>query len=170
MNNKDIAAALEEMATLMELNGENAFRIRSYANAARQVELLPESVTELLEQGTLDSVRGIGSKMVVNIQTLVEAGQMPGYDELVVSIPEGLLEMIAVPGLGAKRVRSIYEQLNLSDVDALGKACEAGEIQKLSGFGKKTEANILQGIEYIQQHRGRYLSRTARAEADGIRA
>jgi len=170
MNNKDIAAALEEMATLMELNGENVFRIRSYANAARQVELLPESVTELLEQGTLDSVRGVGSKMVVNIQTLVEAGQMPGYDELVVSIPEGLLEMIAVPGLGAKRVRSIYEQLNLSDVDALGKACEAGEIQKLSGFGKKTEANILQGIEYIQQHRGRYLSRTARVEADGIRA
>ena len=80
MNNKDIAAAVEEMATLMELKGENAFRIRSYANAARQVELLPESVTELLEQGTLDSVRGIGSKMATNIQTLVETGQMPGYD------------------------------------------------------------------------------------------
>ena len=63
MNNKDIAAAVEEMATLMELKGENAFRIRSYANAARQVELLPEPVTELLEQGTLDSVRGIGREV-----------------------------------------------------------------------------------------------------------
>lgn len=170
MDNKAIAEAVEEIATLMELKGENPFRLRSYQNAARQVELLQDPVTALLEQGKLDSVRGIGSKMAGNIQTLVETGKMPGYDDLVSSIPEGLVEMLAVPGLGAKRVRAIYEGLDVSDVDALGKACEAGEIQKLSGFGKKTEENILQGIEYIQQHRGRFLSRTALSEAEDLRA
>jgi len=169
MDNKDIAAALEEMTTLMELNGENAFRIRSYVNAARQIELLQEPALDLSERGELESVRGVGAKMAQNIVTLIQDGTLPGVADLRASIPEGLLEMIEVPGLGAKRVRSIYEQLGISDVDALAKACEAGEIKKMSGFGKKTEQNILQGVYYLQQHRGRFLSRTARQEAEGLR-
>lgn len=170
MNNKDIALSLEEMATLMELNGENAFRIRSYSNAVRQVELLKEPVTELLEKGELDSVRGIGKKLAENIATLIESGTLPGYETLKAEIPEGLLEMLEVPGLGAKRVRGIYEALGISDVDALAKACEAGEIENLSGFGKKTAQNILQGVSYLQKHRGRFLARTAQAEAEGLRS
>ena len=170
MNNKDIALALEEMATLMELNGENPFRIRSYSNAVRQIELLKEPATDLIAQGTLDSVRGVGKKLAENIATLVETGKLPGVDDLKAELPEGLLEMLDVPGLGAKRVRGIYEALGISDVDALAKACEAGEIEKLSGFGKKTAQNILQGVAYLQKHRGRFLSRTALAEAENIRA
>lgn len=170
MNNKDIALSLEEMATLMELNGENAFRIRSYSNAVRQIELLKEPVTELIKKGTLDSVRGIGKKLAENIATLVETGQLPGLEELKSDIPEGLLEILDVPGLGAKRVRAIYEALGIADVDALAKACEAGDIEKLSGFGKKTAQNILQGVAYLQKHRGRFLSRTARTEAENLRA
>jgi len=169
MNNKDIALSLEEIATLMELNGENAFRIRSYSNAVRQIELLKEPVTTLIENGTLDSVRGIGKKLAENIATLVETGKLPGLDELKSEIPEGLLEILDVPGLGAKRVRAIYEALGIADVDALAKACEAGDIEKLSGFGKKTAQNILQGVSYLQKHRGRFLSRTAQAEAENLR-
>ena len=170
MDNKDIALALEEMTTLMELNGENAFRIRSYVNAARQIELLQEPALDLNDRGELDSVRGVGAKMAQNIAVLIEDGALPGVAELRASVPEGLLEMIEVPGLGAKRVRSIYEQLHIADVDALAKACEAGEIEKLNGFGKKTSQNILQGVSYLQQHRGRFLSRTARGEAENLRA
>lgn len=169
MNNKDIALALEEMATLMELNGENAFRIRSYSNAVRQIELLKEPATGLVEKGELDSVRGIGSKLADNIAALIETGKLPGVDDLKAALPEGLLGMLDVPGLGAKRVRGIYEALGISDVDALAKACEAGEIEKLSGFGKKTAQNILQGVAYLQKHRGRFLSRTAQAEAENLR-
>ncbi len=169
MNNKDIALSLEEMATLMELNGENAFRIRSYSNAVRQIELLKEPVTTLIENGTLDSVRGIGQKLAENITVLVETGKLPGLDELKSEIPEGLLEILEVPGLGAKRVRAIYEALGIADVDALAKACEAGDIEQLSGFGKKTAQNILQGVSYLQKHRGRFLSRTAQAEAENLR-
>ena len=170
MDNKDIAAALEEMTTLMELNGENAFRIRSYVNAARQIELLQASASDLSARGELESVRGIGAKMAENIAILIDTGQLPGMGDLRSALPEGLLEMIEVPGLGAKRVRSIYEQLGIADVDALAKACEAGEIEKLRGFGKKTAESILRGVSYLQQHRGRFLSRTARDEAEALRA
>jgi len=170
MDNKDIAAALEEMTTLMELNGENAFRIRSYTHAARQIELLKASALDLCKDGELESIRGIGAKMAQNIETLIETGQLPGAGDLRATVPEGLLEMLDVPGLGAKRVRGIYEQIGIADVDALAKACEAGEIEKLSGFGKKTAQNILKGVAYLQQHRGRFLSRTAKNEAEELRA
>ena len=170
MDNKDIAAALEKMTTLMELNGENAFRIRSYVNAARQIELLQESASDLSARGELESVRGIGAKMAANIAVLIDMGQLPGMGDLRSALPEGLLEMIEVPGLGAKRVRSIYEQLGIADVDALAKACEAGEVEKLRGFGKKTAESILHGVSYLQQHRGRFLSRTAQDEAEALRA
>ncbi len=169
MDNKDIAAVLEEMATLMELKGENAFRCRAYANAARQVEMLQELVVELVERGELDSVRGIGKGLARDITELVQTGQMTAYGKLMEGIPEGLLEMLEVPGLGAKRVRTLHEALGISDVDALAKACEAGEVEKLSGFGKKTAERILQGVAYLQQHRGRYLYSTALAEAEAIR-
>jgi DNA polymerase (family 10) len=170
MNNKDIALSLEEMATLMELNGENSFRIRSYSNAVRQIELLKEPATDLIKNGTLDSVRGIGKKLAENIAILIQTGCLPGYVALKAEIPEGLIEMMDVPGLGAKRVRAIYEALGTSDVDALAKACESGDIEKLSGFGKKTATNILQGVSYLQKHRGRFLSRTALTEAETLRS
>lgn len=170
MDNKDVAAALEEVATLMELKGENAFRCRAYTNAARQVEMLREPVKELVERGELDSVRGIGKGLVRDITELVQTGQMDAYQKLVDSIPEGLLEMLEIPGLGAKRVRAIYENLGISDVDGLAKACEAGAVEKLSGFGKKTAERILQGIDFLQQHRGRFLYSTALAEAEKMRA
>ncbi len=169
MDNKEIATALEEMATLMELKGDNAFRIRSYTNAARQIELLSEPVTALIKRGELDSVRGVGKGLSESIQQLVIVGKLPGYDDLRTSVPEGLLEMLEVPGLGAKRVRAIYEHLHVADVDALAKACESGELEKVSGFGKKTAQNILQGVAYLQQHRGRFLSRTAQEEARALR-
>ncbi len=170
MTNKDIANALTEMTTLMELNGENAFRIRSYTHAARQIDLLREPAADLSTRGELESVRGIGGKMAENIATLIETGALPGMDELRAALPEGVLEMIEVPGLGAKRVRSIYEQLGIADVDALAKACAAGEIEKLRGFGKKTAQNILRGVSFLQRQRGRFLCHTAQTEAEALRA
>ena len=170
MTNKDIANALTDLTTLMELHGEHPYRIRLYAQAARQIDQLREPATDLSARGELESVRSIGSKIGGMIETLIETGDLPGLGELREALPEGLFEMTAVPGLGAKRVRSIYEQLGVADVDALAKACASGEIENLRGFGKKTAQSILRGVSFLQRHRGRFLCHTAQTEAEALRA
>lgn len=169
VDNKDIVLALKDMAILMELKGENTFRCRSYSNAARQIEALQQQVTELVKREELDSLRGIGKGLARNISELVKTGRMEAYQKLKASVPEGLLEMLEVSGIGAKRVRTIYNELGISDLDALGKACEAGNVEKLSGFGKRTVKNILQGITFLQKHKGQFLCSTAYQEAKAIR-
>ena len=170
MDNREVAEILEEMATLMELNGEGGFRIRAYTNAARGIESLREPVATLAAEGKLDSVRGIGKGLAGRITGLMETGRLPGLEELKASVPEGLMEMTEIPGLGAKRVRAIYEELGIMDIDALSRACDSGELEALSGFGRKTADRIAHGIQYMQKHRGQFLCHNAREEAEGIRA
>ena len=170
MDNREVAEILEEMATLMELNGEGGFRIRAYTNAARGIESLREPVATLAAEGKLDSVRGIGKGLAGRITGLVETGRLPGLEELKASVPEGLMEMTEVPGLGAKRVRAIYEKLGIMDIDALSRACDSGELEAMSGFGRKTADRIAHGIQYMQKHRGQFLCHNAREEAEAIRA
>ena len=170
MDNREVAEILEEMATLMELNGEGGFRIRAYTNAARSIESLREPVATLAAEGKLDSVRGIGKGLAGRITGLVETGRLPGLEELKASVPEGLMEMTEIPGLGAKRVRAIYEELGIMDIDALSRACDSGELEAMSGFGRKTADRIAHGIQYMQKHRGQFLCHNAREEAEAIRA
>ncbi len=170
MDNREVAEILEEMATLMELNGEGGFRIRAYTNAARGIESLRVPVAELVVERKLDSVRGIGKGLAGRITGLVETGCLPGLEELRASVPEGLLEMTEIPGLGAKRVRAIYEGLGIVDIDALSRACDSGELEAMTGFGRKTADRIAHGIQYMQKHRGQFLCHNAREEAEDIRA
>ena len=170
MDNREVAEILEEMAALMELNGEGGFRIRAYTNAARGIESLREPVATLAAEGKLDSVRGIGKGLAGRITGLVETGRLPGLEELKASVPEGLMEMTEIPGLGAKRVRAIYEELGIADIDALSRACDSGELEAMSGFGRKTADRIAHGIQYMQKHRGQFLCNNAREEAEAIRA
>ncbi len=169
VDNKDIAAVLEDMATLMELGGENPFRCRAFANAARRVETLEESAAVLIQRGELGSVRGIGKGLVADITELVDTGQIVAHIELLAATPPGLMEMLRIPGLGAKRVRTIHEKLGVQEVHALAEACASGEVAKLSGFGKKTAERILSGIDFLQQHQGLHLLSIATAEARSIR-
>lgn len=170
MDNREVAETLEEMAALMELNGEGGFRIRAYANAARAIDSLGEPVSALAAGGKLDTVRGVGKGLAGRIGELVETGRLPGLEELKASVPEGLMEMTEIPGLGAKRVRAIYEELGIVDVDALSRACDSGELESMSGFGRKTAERIANGIQYMQKHRGQFLCNNAHDEAEGIRA
>lgn len=168
MDNATVAAVLDEMAGLMELNGENPFRSRAYASAAREVETMEEEVADLAAEGELDEVRGIGKKIAAEIEELLETGRIGRHEDLLEAVPEGLVEMRDIPGLGAKRLRQIYESLGVADIDALAKACESGEVADLKGFGEKTAKNILSGIAYLQEHSGRYLSNVARRAADEL--
>ena len=166
MDNQEVAAVLDEMANLMELNGENPFRSRAYASAAREIETMDEAVDDLAEREALDEVRGIGKKIAVEIEELLSIGKIQRHQDLIEKVPEGLIEMQGIPGLGGKRLRQIYESLGVADIDALAKACVSGEVAGLKGFGEKTAKNIIGGIEYLQQHRGRYLTHVAGATAD----
>ena len=134
MDNRAVADVLEEMVMLMDLKGETAFRTRAYANAARRIETMEETVQDLAEKGELDSVKGIGKGLAAGISELLESGKMASLEKLRQSVPEGLVEMMDVPGLGSKKVRALYEEMQISDIDALAKACEAGEVEKLSGY------------------------------------
>ncbi|HCK11735.1 MAG TPA: DNA polymerase/3'-5' exonuclease PolX [Candidatus Latescibacteria bacterium] len=168
MDNQEVAYVLEEMANLMELNGENPFRIRAYYSAARAIETIEETVVELSEASSLDEVRGVGKKIAVEIEELLASGKIQRHQDLISTVPEGLVEMQGISGLGGKRLRQIYESLGIADIDALAKACVSGEVAELKGFGAKTAQNILNGIEYLQKHEGRYLTNVARFEADQL--
>ncbi|MEE2754683.1 MAG: helix-hairpin-helix domain-containing protein, partial [Candidatus Latescibacterota bacterium] len=168
MDNYAVAAVLEDMANLMELNGENPFRIRAYVSASRELETIDEEVETLAAEGDLDDVRGIGKTIAAEIGELLSSGKIQRHQDLLDQIPEGLVEMRDIPGLGAKRLSQIHKSLGVADIDALAKACISGEVAGLKGLGEKTAKNILSGIAYQQQHQGRYLANVARASADEL--
>ncbi len=149
MTKDDVAAALEEIGTLLELKGENSFRCNAYHNASRSIQQIDGDLQQLIQSGTLGEVRGIGTAMVEKITTLVTTGELPYLIKLRAEIPPGLLVMLRIPGLGPKKIKLLYDQLQISDVENLERACHDGRVAKLKGFGAKTQANILEGIMFL---------------------
>jgi DNA polymerase (family 10) len=149
MTKDDIALALEEIATLLELTGENDFRVRAYRNGARAVQQLEGDFKQLVLGGKLSGVRGIGDALQEKITTLVTTGQLPYLEELRSSVPPGLREFLKLPGIGPKKVKVLHAELGLDTIDQLKAACESGEVAALKGFGKKTAEKILEGITYL---------------------
>ena len=157
MKNKiAIAEILEEIGTLLELKGDNPFKVRSYQNGARAIKLLEEELGEVIAQGKLRSIPGIGAALAENITLLYKEGHLAYYEELKNSIAPGLLEMLEVSGLGAKRVKTLHEKLGIDTLEALLAACKTGKVALLEGFGQKSQEKILKGIEnyqiYLQRH------------------
>ncbi len=168
MDKKQIAAILDEMGTLFELKGENPFKCRAFHNAARVVEALTADVTALVETGEIRSVKGIGEHLAKVVGDLVRTGTSEEYESVRASLPEGLLQMLRIPGLGPKRIKILYEKLKVKSVAELKTACENHRLAKLDGFGEKTEENILKGIELIAKSSDKHLYPHARASADRI--
>ena len=156
MQKADIVDVLEEIAVLLELKGENPFKIRAYSTGARALETLEADLGELIESGELSSVKGIGSALVDKIETLFTTGELEYYTKLRESIAPGLIEMLEIPGLGGKKVKKLHDAIGVESIDALKAACEAGEVAALKGFGQKSEEKILSGIAnraaYAQRH------------------
>jgi len=166
MTNAEIAATLDQIADLLEFQGANPFRVRAYRNAARTIRDLPESVAEILaaEDRHLTELGGIGKDLAEKIATLSHTGSLPMLDELLAQVPESVLAILRVPGLGPKRAAILYHDLGISSLDQLREACEAGKVRKLKGFGAKTEQAILDGLAIAAQAG----VRTYWAEADQI--
>jgi len=166
MTNAQIAAVFEQVADLLEFKGANPFRIRAYRNGARAIRDLPESVASIVAEDPkrLMEIDGIGKAVAEKCAVLVDTGELPQLNELLAEIPESVLAMLRIPGLGPKKAAAIYNELGIATLDALKEACEAGRLRELKGFGAKTEKTILDGMA-IAEAAGK---RVYWAEADEI--
>jgi DNA polymerase (family 10) len=151
---EEIVEVLDHLAQLLELRGENPFKIRAYTRAARVLETLSEPLERLVESGRLGEVEGIGQAIKEKVTELVTTGHLAYYEELVASFPSSLFELFELQGLGAKKIKILYDVLKLASISDLEAACKAGKVAELDGFGEKSAANILKAITFYQEHAG----------------
>jgi DNA polymerase (family X) len=162
MDKQEIVHILEEIGTLLELQGESPFKSRAYATGARIIAGLDTpQLQELARSGKLRSLKGIGVALAEKVSELVTTGHLTYYETLKQQVPAGLLEMLTIPGMGPKKVNAIYDQLSITTVGELEYACHENRLVDLPGFGRKTQENILKGISQLKQHRGQYLCHEA---------
>jgi DNA polymerase (family 10) len=157
MDKDKVAEILIEIGTLLELKGENPFKTRAYANAARTIESLNEPLAKLVAEKRLGEIKGIGEALEQKITELVEAGKLKYYDELKASIPPGLIEMLEISGLGPKKIQALNQKLGIDSIEKLEAACKKGRVAELDGFGEKTQANILEGIARRRTYASKHL-------------
>jgi DNA polymerase (family X) len=169
MDKNQVANLLDELASLLELkDGTNPFEVRAYQNAARAVNALDGDIEQLTREGKLKGVSGLGPTIISRIEEAVETGHIALYDELVKTTPPIKLEMLRIPGVGPKKINAIYSQLHVTSIAELIEAIKENKVAALPGFGKKTQDKILQGIDFLNQHAGRFLYPVAEKEASLI--
>jgi len=157
MDKQQVAEILLEIGQLLELKGENPFKTRAYAGAARALEGLGEPLAQVVAEKRLGEIKGIGAALEQKITELVETGKLTYYDELKASLPPGLMELLEVPGLGPKKIRTLHDQLGVDSILKLEAACQSGQVAGLAGFGEKTQANLLEGIARKRAYATRHL-------------
>ncbi len=155
MRNAILSAIFDQMADIMEILGEDPFRINSYRKVSRAVAELPTDVGVLLEDGRLAKTPGIGKSSLAKIQEFVASNRVTAHEELLERIPPSLLELLHIPGMGPKGVKAVYEGLGVKGLDDLKRVVEDGSLATLPGFGQKKAAAIQRGIEFLEKSTGR---------------
>ncbi len=150
MKNQQIAKIFSEIAEFLELKGENVFRIRAYQRAAQNIDGLAKDVSTLSDE-ELVAIPGIGKDLVGKIHEYLEKGFVTKHEELKKEIPTGVLDLLRVPGLGPKKVRLFFDKLKIKNINELEEAIKSGKLEGMPGVQKKTEENILQGIDFIKR-------------------
>jgi DNA polymerase (family 10) len=146
--NATIAAIFEQIADLLDIQGANPFRIRAYRNAARTIGALGSDVKTLLEKGAdLRDLPGIGDDLAAKMREIVETGRSAFLERLQKEVPPAVAELLRIPGLGPKRVRALYQDLDVQSLEQLLRAARDGRIRELPGFGKKTESRIVEAAQ-----------------------
>lgn len=168
MTNKEIARVLRETAALIELTDGNPFRARAFNRAARTLRRLDDSVVKRVEAGTLTQLDGIGKGLAADIEALVTEGALPAHDELMSSVPPGLLDVMRVKGLGTKKVRALWNELGITSLEELEAAAQQGHVAKLDGFGSKTQQNIIENVHLLQQYSTQHRYAEARAAVEPL--
>jgi DNA polymerase (family 10) len=170
VDRNDVARVLEEIAAMLELKGENPFKVRAYDAGARAIRGFTGNLGEAVRTRELLSVPGIGAGLFSNIATLVSTGSLPYYDELSASFPPGLRECLRIPGFGARKAKILYERLAIDSLAALEQACREGKVGGVKGFGPKTQDRILRGIEMLRTTTGLHRYSAVRWRADELAA
>ncbi len=168
MDKSTVASILDEMGTLLELQGANPFKSRAFHNAARSVEAVTENLETLVSEDRLREVKGIGSSIGAIVRDLVLAGKSGEYESLRASLPAGLLEMLKIEGLGPKRIKMLYDELHIDSIETLEKAAREDKLAKIKGLGAKSQEKILTGIGALRQRSGKTLFATAERLAGDI--
>ena len=165
MDNVWIARALKDVASLLDIQGANPFRVRAYTNAARTIRDHPEPLEMLVSDGAdLTELQGVGKEIARHIETLETQGEILLFREVAFDVPVSLLEITRLPGIGAKKVKTLWQELDVTSVDDLDVAAKAGRVAGLPGFAEKTQQKILKSIE---EYRQRLASNTL-GEADAV--
>jgi len=172
MDNKEIAAIFDLIADALEIKGENVFKIRAYRRAARNISNLPEQVSSIYSKdpSQLDSIAGIGKDLKEKVIEMVSSSRLVYFDALMKNFPPGFLDMLKLSGLGPKKLKKLKEELNISNMDDLEKACRGHLLSKMEGMGEKTEQKLSDAIKYYRKREGRLLlpeaARAAKKKVD----
>ena len=151
ISREEIAAVLDEIALLLEIKGENPFKTRAYRNGAEAVRNFQGEIVAMAAANNLEDIKGIGKALQEKLHELASTGRLEFHQNLRAEFPEGLFELFGIQGLGPKKVRALYEQLNVDSIDALKTACEDGSAASLPGFGKKSIEKLLESIAMKEQ-------------------
>lgn len=168
MDKEEIIKTLKEISVLLELKNENPFKIRAYQNSARALETSDIELNKDLKIEDLKGIKGIGSHIAEKIKTLIYTGRLKYYEELKESVPPGLVEMLAIPTMGPKKIKYLFDNLGISNIGELEYACIENRLVDLPNFGKKTQENILKGIEVLKKFKGKFLFAGVIEEAEKI--
>jgi DNA polymerase (family 10) len=170
MTKEDIAGVLEQIATLLELKGENPFKIRAYANAARAIETFGGNISNLQDEEALAKIPGIGKSIADKIKELAATGSLKYLEELRAEFPAAILQLFSISGLGAKKIKALYDKLHISSIEQLREACETGRVAELPGFGETTQIKICKAIEERAKHSGYFQFGQIAQEAETLKS
>jgi len=170
MKAHEVGTILSDIAALLELKGDNPFKIRAYEQGARIVEGLGDQLEPLVREGRLHEHKGIGAALSEKITELVRTGRLAYHDELRREFPPAIFDLLKIPGLGPKKVRRLYQTLGVRSLGELEYACVENRLLTLDGFGEKSQANILEGIQLLKRHQGRFLFSDALEAAEALLA
>lgn len=166
MDKAAIADTLEKIATLLELKGENVFKIRAYTNAARSIETWGGNVADLQEDAILEKIPGIGKGIAAVVKELAGTGASQYFESIRAEFPPDILELFSLPGLGARKVKALHEKLHVGSIVQLKEACEADRVAELPGFGKTTQEKLSRAIAERTKHAGSFHLGAITAEAE----
>lgn len=155
MQNLHVSHIFNLMADLLEIRGDNPFRVRAYRRAAQNIEALADDVATLIERGAVEEIPGIGKDLASKIQEIIATGTLQDYEQLKREIPDGVVRLLQIPGVGPKTAKLLYEEKGIDSIEKLEVTARARELQGLPGIKAKTEEKILRGIEMLKRSSGR---------------
>ncbi len=168
MKNSYIAKIFRDIAAILQIKGDSVYKVRAYERAAQNIEGLSQNVEEISDQGKLEEIPGVGKELALKIREILQTGHLQKYEDLQKEVPQGVLDILSIPGIGPKTVKLLYEKLHVKSIDDVEREVKAHTVQELPGIRVKTEKNILYGIELIRKRSKRLLLHDAQSTAGEI--